>query len=106
MERTNLAARAGRWSAAHWKTALRAWLVFCVLAVAIGGAVGKVSLKQADTASGETRVAQKVLDNAGFAGHASESVLVQSKTETIKDAGFKAAVNDVVRTVSAQSVVA
>ncbi|MDX6486612.1 MAG: hypothetical protein QOF43_1765 [Gaiellaceae bacterium] len=27
----NLAARAGRWSAAHWKTATVAWLVFVVL---------------------------------------------------------------------------
>ena len=106
MERTNLAARAGRWSAAHWKTALGAWLVFCVVAVAVGSAVGKVSLKQADTASGETRVAQKILDNAGFPGHAGESVLVQSKTETIASPAFKAAVNDVVRAVSAQPVVA
>ena len=28
MERTNLAGRAGRWSAAHWKTAFFGWLVF------------------------------------------------------------------------------
>jgi uncharacterized membrane protein YdfJ with MMPL/SSD domain len=106
MERTNLAARAGRWSASHWKTALGAWLVFCIAAIVLGTAVGKTSLKQADTASGETRVAQKILDNAGFAGHAGESVLVQSKTATIGDASFRAAVNDVVRTVSAQPVVA
>ncbi len=106
MERTNLAARAGRWSAAHWKTALAAWLVFCISAIAVGAAVGKHSLKQADTASGDTRVAQKILDDAGFAGHAGESVLVQSKTATVRDASFRAAVHDVVRTVSAQSVVA
>ena len=106
MERTNLAARAGRWSAAHWKTALGAWLVFCIVAVAVGSAVGKVSLKQADTASGETRVAQKILDNAGFAGHAGESVLVQSQTQSITSPAFRATVNDVVRAVSAQPVVA
>ena len=85
MERTNLAARAGRWSAAHWKTAIGAWLVFCVVAVVVGGAVGKQALKQSDTASGDARVAQKILDGAGFAGHAGESVLVQSKTQTVSD---------------------
>ncbi|HEY7397331.1 MAG TPA: MMPL family transporter [Gaiellaceae bacterium] len=106
MERTNLAARAGRWSAAHWKTALGAWLVFCILAVVVGGAVGKKELKQSDTASGDTRVAQKILDDAGFAGHAGESVLVQSKSQTVSDPAFRAAVNDVVRAVSAQPAVA
>ena len=106
MERTNLAARAGRWSAAHWKTAVGAWLVFCVLAVVVGGAVGKRALKQADTASGDTRVAQRILDSAGFAGHAGESVLVQSKTQTVADGAFRATVDDVVRAVSAQPAVA
>jgi len=106
MERTNLAARAGRWSAAHWKTAVGIWLVFCVLAIVIGGAVGKKALKQSDTASGDTRVAQKILDDAGFAGHAGESVLVQSKTQTVTDGAFRATVDDVVRTVSAQPAVA
>ena len=106
MERTNLAARAGRWSAAHWKTAIGAWLVFCVVAVVVGGAVGKQALKQSDTASGDARVAQKILDGAGFAGHAGESVLVQSKTQTVSDAAFRRTVADVVRAVSAQPVVA
>ena len=36
----NLAARMGRWSAAHWKTATFGWLAFVVLAFALGGMVG------------------------------------------------------------------
>src|SRR5215207_6437623 len=36
----NLAARMGRWSAAHWKTATFGWLALVVGAFAIGGAVG------------------------------------------------------------------
>jgi DNA-binding NarL/FixJ family response regulator len=32
----NIAARAGRWSAAHWKTATFGWLGLVVLAVALG----------------------------------------------------------------------
>ena len=36
----NIAARAGRWSAAHWKTAVSAWLVFCIVAIALGAVAG------------------------------------------------------------------
>ena len=37
----NLAARMGRWSAQHRKTAIWGWLVFVFLAFAIGGGVGR-----------------------------------------------------------------
>src|SRR5215204_3498487 len=36
----NIAARMGRWSAAHWKTATFGWLAFVLVAFAVGGAVG------------------------------------------------------------------
>ena len=53
--RTNLAARAGSWSAAHWKTALTGWVVFCVVAAVAGGLAGTTMLTQSDTASGDTK---------------------------------------------------
>jgi uncharacterized membrane protein YdfJ with MMPL/SSD domain len=106
MERTNIAARAGRWSADHWKTALIGWLVFCTVAVFAGSALGLVKIKSADTASGETKVAQKILDNAGFASHAGESVLVRSTTVGVTDPRFRASVQAVVAAVSGQPVVA
>ena len=34
--RKNLAARMGRWSADHWKTATFGWLAFVVVAFALG----------------------------------------------------------------------
>ena len=40
----NIAARMGRWSARHRKTAIFGWLAFVVAAVAIGGAVGTKQL--------------------------------------------------------------
>ncbi len=40
MSPTNLAARAGAWSAAHRRRAIVGWLVFVVAAAAIGGAIG------------------------------------------------------------------
>ncbi len=97
----NVAARAGRWSAERWKTAVSAWVVFCVVAVALGSVAGTKLLKQADTAAGDTRTAERLLRDAGFPSQAVESVLVESRTRTIADPAFRAAVADVVRTVSA-----
>jgi uncharacterized membrane protein YdfJ with MMPL/SSD domain len=97
----NLAARAARWSAEHWKTAVSAWLAFCVVAIALGSVAGTRMLKQADTAAGGTHKAEQILKKAGFTDQAGESVLVQSKAQTVGDPAFRATVADVVRTVSA-----
>ena len=40
----NLAARMGRWSADHWKTATFGWLAFVVVAFALGGLAGTKSI--------------------------------------------------------------
>jgi len=101
----NIAARAGRWSAEHWKTAVSAWLAFCVVAIALGSVAGTRMLKQADTAAGGSHKAEQILKNAGFPDQAGESVLVQSTTQTVGDPGFRATVADVVRTVSRLSQV-
>ena len=103
MPNNNIAARAGRWSAAHWKTVTAAWLVFAVVAVVAGGAVGTSKLKDADTASGDTRTAEKILARADFKRSATESVLVESRTSTIRDAAFRTAVSDVIAAVSRRS---
>ncbi len=101
----NIAARAGRWSAGHWKTAVSAWLAFCVVAVALGAVAGTKMLKQADTAAGGTKKAEQILRDAGFQNQAGESVLVQSKTLTLADPGFRATVADVAGAVAALSQV-
>ncbi|MFL6014181.1 MAG: MMPL family transporter [Gaiellaceae bacterium] len=97
--RANIAARAARWSADHWKTAVAGWLAFCVVAVALGAVAGTKMLRQADTAAGGTKKAERMLDDAGFPSKAAESVLVRSDTRTVTDPGFRGAVADVVRTV-------
>jgi uncharacterized membrane protein YdfJ with MMPL/SSD domain len=97
----NIAARAGRWSAEHWKKSVWAWIAFCVVAIALGSVAGTKALKQADTAAGETKTATQLLDRAGFPDQAGESVLVQSKDSTADDVAFRATVDDVVRSVSA-----
>jgi RND superfamily putative drug exporter len=96
----NIAARAGRWSADNWKKAVGAWLVFCVLAIALGGVAGTKALKEVDTSAGGTRKAEQMLKRSGFEDRAGESVLVQSKGQTISDPAFRAAVSDVTKSVA------
>ena len=47
MQSQNLAARMGRWSAAHWKTATFGWLAFVLVALGLGGMVGTRSIENA-----------------------------------------------------------
>src|ERR671932_1223228 len=92
----NLAARMGRWSASHWKTAVFGWLAFVLAAVVIGQAVGTKNIDQQDANVGQAHKADKILKEAGFQlDPQTEIVLVQSKTQTIRDAAFAGTVKDV-----------
>ena len=61
MQQSNLAARAGRWSSQHRRTAILGWLAFVVAAVLIGGAVGTRHIPQDNDGVGESGRAQQVL---------------------------------------------
>jgi uncharacterized membrane protein YdfJ with MMPL/SSD domain len=99
----NLAARAGRWSAAHWKTATFGWLAFVLVAVILGGAIGTKQLDQNTTGPGESGRMAKILDEE-FKQPAGETVLIQSGALTTKDPAFKAGIEDVARRISAVPV--
>ncbi len=92
----SLAARAGRWSATHRKTAIWGWLAFVFVSFAIGGAVGTRVLQQDELGVGESGRAAQTIDGA-FPRSAAELVLVQSDTETATDPSFRAAVADLQR---------
>src|SRR4051794_16887041 len=96
----NIAARMGRWSAGHWKTAIFGWLGFVVLALALGMTVGTKQLKVEDANTGGARKAAKILKK-GFPESApqTEFVVVQSATKTVADPAFRATVDDVVRSI-------
>ena len=90
---TNLAARMGRWSAGHRKTAIFGWLAFVVAAFVIGNAVGMKTIDQNDSNVGQARKADHLIRDAGFKlDEQMEYVLVQSKTQTVKDPAFRAVV--------------
>ena len=101
IHRENLAARAGRWSARHWKTAVFGWLGFVLVAFALGNAVGTNSLSVNEPGPGESGRVQQIL-NDKFEQPAKELVLVQSSSLTARTAQFHAAVQDVIRRLGAQ----
>ena len=55
----NIAARMGRWSASHWKTATFGWLAFVVASFAVGIAVPMQMIEQKDAAVGEAGKANR-----------------------------------------------
>jgi RND superfamily putative drug exporter len=97
---TNIAARMGRWSAGHWKTATFGWLAFVIVAVVLGTAVGTTYLEDTETNVGEARTADKMVE-AGFPASKDEQgeiVFIQSTKLKADDPAFEAVVEDVVKT--------
>jgi RND superfamily putative drug exporter len=102
----NIAARMGRWSARHWKTAVFGWLAFVVAALYIGQAVGTKQIKQDDANVGQAHRADEVLKNAFPQTHPqSELVVVQNRHLTLTAPAFRRTVNEVVDAVKGHSTV-
>jgi uncharacterized membrane protein YdfJ with MMPL/SSD domain len=99
---TNIAARAGRWSAKHRKTAVFGWLAFVVIAFMLGGAIGQKTIADEDYGNGSSKVADQAIAAADFPEASDEQVLVQGKGSVkIGDPAFNAAVDDVIKRLEA-----
>ena len=102
----NIAARMGRWSAAHWKTAVFGWLAFVVAALVIGQVVGQKNIDQNDTSVGQSKRGDHILRDAGFQHDPQTEILVvQSKKLTAQDPAFRATVQDAVDAVTPFSTI-
>src|SRR5947209_2201875 len=99
----HLAARMGHWSASHRKLAIFGWLAFVLVAIIIGTAVGTKTIDQSSNNTvGPSQRADHILKQAGFAqsGPLTEIAIVQSRHQTIDNPQFRAAIDDVTRTVA------
>ena len=97
----NIAARMGRWSASHWKTAVFGWLVFVVAAVFIGNVVSTKNIDTQDANVGQAHKADQILKHAfPQVNPQTELVLVQSSSKTVQDPAFRATVKDVESTIA------
>jgi len=102
----NIAARMGRWSASHWKTAVFGWLVFVVAAFMIGNHVGMKNLKDDDYSTGQSHKADQILKQ-GFpqADPQTEFVLVQSTNLSANATEFRSTVNEVLSAVKSNPAI-
>ena len=99
----NIAARMGRWSASHWKTATFGWLAFVFVAFALSatGIAKTTYLDDTDTNVGETKKADQLIA-AGFPKNKDEQgeiVLIRSDKLKADDPAFVAVIKDVTKTV-------
>jgi RND superfamily putative drug exporter len=102
----NIAARMGRWSASHWKTAVFGWLAFVIAAFYIGNVVGTKNIKNEDSGTGQSHRADQILKD-GFpkSDALTEIVLVQSSSKTVSDPEFHSTVNQVIAAVKGNSAI-
>ena len=75
--KTTFAARAGRWSAHHAKTALGLWAAFVLLAVFVGQGVGLVKTDDKAGGPGDSGRADRILQDAFPKEKAGETILIQ-----------------------------
>ena len=92
----NIAARMGRWSAQHRKTAIGGWITFVILAYLIGGNVGTNTLTKTEAGVGESAQAAKLVEDA-YPRENGENVIVQSKTLRADSPEFRSVVSDAMR---------
>ena len=98
----NLAARMGRWSAGHWKTATFGWLALVIVAFGLGSMVGTKTPNPNTSGPGESGRMDRIL-HADFKRPAAENVLIQSRTAAAGTPAFDAAVKDVVARISREA---
>jgi uncharacterized membrane protein YdfJ with MMPL/SSD domain len=100
----NLAARMGRWSASHWKTATLGWLALVVAAVFVGGQVGTRNLDPKTSGAGESGRIDRIAAS-DFKQNAAEMVLIQSAGLRSTDPPFQQTIQDATRTLSRLPIV-
>src|SRR5829696_6647202 len=91
-----IAARAGRWSAQHRKTAILLWLALVVGAFYLGGPFGTGTKTAEQSLPGDAGRAKNIQDDAfpDSTTGAGETVLIQSKSLKANDPEFRAVVRD------------
>jgi len=101
----HVAARMGRWSASHRKTAIFGWLAFVLGALVLGGLLGTEKLEPGMSTVGESGRADAVLADR-FEKPLVERVLVQHPTLRASDPAFEATLADIDRRLGAFDTVA
>ena len=94
MKRSGAALGLARWSAEHPWRAMAAWLVLVVACLVLGSTVGTKSLSDAQSGSGESGRAARVVEAANYPTTVTEDVLIQSPSGSLDQDAADAAVRD------------
>ncbi|EST33103.1 hypothetical protein N566_19660 [Streptomycetaceae bacterium MP113-05] len=84
--------RTAAWSMAHRRITLLGWVAAVVLAYGMSILTGVQSQEDEDGLTGQSAVAERLLDNADFADQGVENVLIQSRDGDLADAKADAVV--------------
>jgi RND superfamily putative drug exporter len=101
----NWAASAGAWSARHKGVAVASWLLFVIVAMLIGSALGTTKPTDGESAPGDSGRAERLITASGFPDRSSESILVQSTSLTVHSPQFRAGVEATIDAVKATRLV-
>jgi putative drug exporter of the RND superfamily len=95
-----------RWSARHPWRAIAGWVVFVVLCVVLGSAVGTRQLSDVASGSGESQRADRAVEAARFPATVTEDVLVQAKSGKLDAATGTSVVRELKRAYAGLAAVA
>jgi len=100
MTSDNFTSRVASWSAAHRGAVVSGWLVFVLVAFALGSLAGMVQLKALEAENGQSRLADLTQAQQFPRERAGEEVLIQSRSGQLAGTEYRAAVTDLVSRLS------
>ena len=96
MRSENFTSRVAGWSAAHRGAVVTGWLVFVLVAFALGSLAGMVQLKTVEAENGQSRLADLTQAQQFPQERAGEEVLIENQTGPLAATPYRAAVSDLV----------
>ncbi len=100
MKSENFTSRVAGWSAAHRKAVVTGWLVFVLVAFALGSLAGMVQLKAVEAENGQSRLADLTQAQQFPRERAGEEVLIENPSGPLAGSAYRAAVTDLVARLS------
>jgi uncharacterized membrane protein YdfJ with MMPL/SSD domain len=100
MRSENFTSRVAAWSAAHRGAVMRGWLVFVLVAFALGSLAGMVQLKAVEAGNGQSRRADLTQAQQFPQERAGEEVLIENPSGPLAGTAYRAAVTDLVARLS------
>jgi len=95
-EPENFTLRAARWSVAHRRAVGLGWIVFVLVAFAVGSAAGMVQLTSVQTENGQSRLADLTQARQFPQERAGEQILIENPSGPLAGTGYRAAIGELV----------